>query len=246
MLEHTVALATFPNRGMAVTPHAILEVRGATGEVVWRFDRDGKKPRARCPEQVALDMNMMLNSAAEQGTGRRAMLDGIRIAGKTGTTNAYRDAWFVGFTGNLVGGIWIGNDDYQSTQRMTGGSLPAMTWQAVMTYAHQGIELKNIPGIAPNPPANAAPQAVAATQPSDTGARPTVLTRRGADVLIRIERLMEDATSALVGRRDAGPCRADRRPDRAAAAGCVCSGRRQRDDRLAELEHDRFAGSRVP
>ena len=59
-----------------------------TGEVVWRFDRDGPKPRQVIPRQVALDMNMMLNSAAEQGTGRRAMLDGVRIAGKTGTTNA--------------------------------------------------------------------------------------------------------------------------------------------------------------
>ena len=116
--------------GKAVAPHAILEVRTATGELVWRFDRDGPKPRQAIPRQVALDMNTMLNSAAEQGTGRRAMLDGIHIAGKTGTTNAHRDAWFVAFTGNLVAGVWFGNDDYQSMQKMTGGSLPAMTWNA--------------------------------------------------------------------------------------------------------------------
>ena len=77
------------------------------------------------------------------------MIDGVRIAGKTGTTNNYRDAWFVGYTGNLVAGVWVGNDDYSSTNRMTGGSLPAMIWRAAMTYAHQGIEIKALPGIPP-------------------------------------------------------------------------------------------------
>jgi penicillin-binding protein 1A len=199
VLEHTVAFATFPNQGKAVAPHAILEVRTATGELVWRFDRDGKKPVQVIPPQVANDMNMMLNSAAEQGTGRRAMLDGIRIAGKTGTTNGHRDAWFVAFTGNFVMGIWFGNDDYQPMQRMTGGSLPAMTWQTVMNYAHQGIEVKNIPGVAPNPPAGSNPQAVAAANPAqrDVPPRPAVLSRRGAEALTRIERLMDDAARDL-------------------------------------------------
>ena len=170
-----------------------------TGEMVWRFDRDGPKPRQAIPRQVALDMNMMLNSAAESGTGRRAMLDGIRIAGKTGTTNAHRDAWFVAFTGNLIAGIWMGNDDYQSMQRMTGGSLPAMTWRAIMSYAHQGIELKNIPGVAPNPAPGSVPQARVAAVPTatDTAPRPAVLTRRGAEVLLQVERLMDDAARGL-------------------------------------------------
>ena len=79
------------------------------------------------------------------------MLPGIPIAGKTGTTNAYRDAWFVGYTGNYIGGVWFGNDDYQSTNRMTGGSLPAMTWQQIMVYAHQGIELRPLPGLNQTP-----------------------------------------------------------------------------------------------
>ena len=153
VLDHTVAYATFPNLGKAVTPHAILEVRTGNGDVVWRFDRDGPKPRQVLPDKVAIDMVFMMNKVAEEGTGRRALLDGVRIAGKTGTTNAYRDAWFVGYTGNLVGGVWVGNDDYSSTNRMTGGSLPAMIWHAVMTYAHQGIEIKPLPAL---PPAAAA------------------------------------------------------------------------------------------
>jgi penicillin-binding protein 1A len=201
VLQHTVAFATFPNQGKAVTPHAVLEVRTGDGEVVWRFDRDGPKPQQVLSTQVALEMNMMMNSVAENGTGKRALLDGIRIAGKTGTTNAYRDAWFVGFTGNFVCGVWIGNDDYSSTNRMTGGSLPAMTWHQIMSYAHTGIELKNIAGVTPNPPPGSLPIPVAsatATPPKDIAPRPPVLTRRGAEILVRIERLMDDATRALV------------------------------------------------
>jgi penicillin-binding protein 1A len=199
VLDHTVAFATFPNGGRAVTAHGLLEVRSSTGEVVWRFDRDGPKPRQVFRPQTAHDMNMMLNKAAEEGTGRRARLDGVRIAGKTGTTNAYRDAWFVGFTGNFVAGVWIGNDDYSSTNRMTGGSLPAMTWQAAMGYAHQGIELRPIPGVPATPAPGPVPPrpAVAAASAKPQPPRPTVLSRRGADALVRLERLMDDAARAL-------------------------------------------------
>ena len=198
VLDHTIAFATFPNLGKAVASHAILEVRTGTGDVVWRFDRDGPKPRQVLPEKVSLDMVFMMNKAAEEGTGRRAMFEGVRIAGKTGTTNNYRDAWFVGYTGNLVGGVWVGNDDYSSSNRMTGGSLPAMIWRASMAYAHQGIELKALPGIGPaGAPAARTPVASTEKGAPPPPVRPTVLTRRGTDVLVRIERLMEDASRAL-------------------------------------------------
>ncbi|HWZ10268.1 MAG TPA: PBP1A family penicillin-binding protein, partial [Xanthobacteraceae bacterium] len=98
VLEHAVAYATFPNLGKAVAPHAALEVRTGTGELVWRFDRDGKRPEQVISPQVALDMITMMNSVVENGTGKRAQLDGIKVAGKTGTTNGWRDAWFVGYT----------------------------------------------------------------------------------------------------------------------------------------------------
>src|SRR5688572_4809108 len=156
VLDHTGGFGIFVNGGKSITPHAILEVRGGTGDLIWRFDRDGRKPTQVVSEQVANDMVMMLNSAAEQGTGRRAMLPGIPIAGKTGTTNAYRDAWFVGFTGNYIAGVWYGNDDYQVTNRMTGGSLPAMTWQQIMLHAHEGIELRPLPGVKQGPGARPA------------------------------------------------------------------------------------------
>ncbi|HEY1545813.1 MAG TPA: PBP1A family penicillin-binding protein, partial [Xanthobacteraceae bacterium] len=102
VLEHTVAFATFPNQGKTVAPHAILEVRTGSGETIWRWDRDGTKPKQTLPPQVATDMVFMMNKVVEEGTARRAILTGIKAAGKTGTTNAYRDAWFVGYTGNFV------------------------------------------------------------------------------------------------------------------------------------------------
>lgn len=222
VLDHTAGYATFPNSGNAITPHAILEVRNSSGDLIWRFDRDGPKPRRVIPEQVALDMNMIMNKVTEEGTGRRALIDGIKTAGKTGTTNDYHDAWFVGFTGNFVTGVWFGNDDYTPTARMTGGSLPAMTWQKIMAYAHQGVELNPIPGVDPFPVR--APQIAGVTaKPNDRPQQPPSLTRRGADVLVRVERMFDDATRALAsaGRptstTDASPAQ-PQRPDALAAA----------------------------
>jgi penicillin-binding protein 1A len=196
VLDHVGAYATFPNTGVAVTPHAILEVRTGDGNIVWRFDRDGPKPRRVMPEQVAKDMVFMMNKVAEEGTGKRALLDGVKVAGKTGTTNAFRDAWFMGYTGNYVGGVWMGNDNYESTKRMTGGSLPAQLWGQIMTFAHQGIELKPLVGAAPNPPPPR-PQAMVAAAPAPAIARPVLLTKNAAGILVRIEKAMDDARSAL-------------------------------------------------
>jgi penicillin-binding protein 1A len=197
VLDHTAAYATFPNLGKAVTPHAVLEIRTATGDLVWRFDRDGKKPVQVLSPQVAMDMNMIMNKVVEEGTGRRAILEGVRAAGKTGTTNAYRDAWFVGYTGNYVCGVWFGNDDYAPTKRMTGGSLPAMTWREIMAYAHQGIELKPIPGVPPGPPPPPPDTVAVGASPREAPTRPIALNVRAAEILVRIERLFDDATRAL-------------------------------------------------
>ncbi|WP_407113365.1 transglycosylase domain-containing protein [Bradyrhizobium sp. LMG 9283] len=198
VLEHAVAYATFPNRGKAVTPHAVLEVRTGAGDLVWRWDRDGPKPKQAIPPNIAADMAGMMSHVVSEGTARRAALDGIPTAGKTGTTNAYRDAWFVGYTGNFTCAVWYGNDDYSPTNRMTGGSLPAQTWHDIMVAAHQGVEVREIPGIGmgqklppqhvSNAQANAAPK-VLETKPGP----PPVLTKRGADILVRVEKLLDDA-----------------------------------------------------
>jgi len=198
ILDHVGAYATFPREGKMIPAHAILEVRTGSGETIWRFDRDGPKPKQVIPASVARDMNAMMHSVVENGTARRARLDGVQVAGKTGTTNGYRDAWFMGFTGNYVCGVWFGNDDYAPMNKMTGGSLPAMTWHQIMEYAHQGIEIKPIPGVPPlqrREPLVAANAASKKTEPVPE--RPPTLTRRAADILVRIERMMDDATRAL-------------------------------------------------
>ncbi len=200
LVEHTGAYATFPNLGMKITPHAILEVRTGNGKLIWRYDRDGPKPKRVLPAHVAQDMIKMMNSVVENGTGRRARLDGIAAGGKTGTTNAYRDAWFMGYTGNFVCGTWFGNDNYDPTNRMTGGSLPAMTWHHIMEYAHEGIEIKQLPGV-PVPPSRQQPE-IAQYRSSKTAAaapppRPIMLSSRGADILAHVERMMDDASRTM-------------------------------------------------
>src|SRR5713101_5885860 len=200
VLDHTGGYTMFANLGKAMTPHAVLEVRSGAGELIWRWDRDGKKPVQAIPQQVAVDMVNMMVKVVEEGTGRRAALDGIRAAGKTGTTNAYRDAWFVAFTGNFVCGVWFGNDDYKTMNQMTGGSLPAMTWHEIMAYAHQGVELKPIPGLGGQVPRAGVSEAKRDSAPE--GGRPSILTRRGTDALLRVERLMDDATRALATSRE--------------------------------------------
>ena len=194
VLEHAVAYATFPNLGKAVTPHAALEVRTGTGELVWRFDRDGKRPEQVISPKVALDMIGMMNSVVQNGTGRRAQLDGVQVSGKTGTTNGWRDAWFVGYTGNFSGAVWMGNDDYSPTKRMTGGTIPALIWHNVMAYAHQSVELRPLPGLPPTPQ-HAPPVADAALQGAP--AQQILLTRKGTEALVRVERLLDDASRAM-------------------------------------------------
>ena len=194
VLEHAVAYATFPNLGKAVAPHAALEVRTGTGELVWRFDRDGKRPEQVISPQVALDMITMMNSVVENGTGKRAQLDGIKVAGKTGTTNGWRDAWFVGYTGNFSGAVWMGNDDYSPTKRMTGGTIPALVWHDIMAYAHQGVELRPLPGL---PAPQHAPTVADTAFKGGQGPPQALLTRKATEALVRVEHLLDDASHAL-------------------------------------------------
>jgi penicillin-binding protein 1A len=147
VMDQATGYSAFATGGYAGTRHAINQLLTHSGEVIYDFDRDGPKPKRVLSEKAVSAMNSILVQIPERGTARRSALPGIRSAGKTGTSQGYRDAWYVGFTGNYLAAVWMGNDDYTPTDEMTGGSLPAMTWQRLMAYAHQNVELKPIPGI---------------------------------------------------------------------------------------------------
>lgn len=139
------------------------------------------------PEEIAYEMNDVLSSVVNAGTGGRAKFPGQMQAGKTGTTQAYRDAWFVGFTGWYAASVWFGNDDYTSTNNMTGGSLPAQTWHAIMAPIHAGLPFKPIPGVPVPADLVAAAPAPATTTTAATPAAAVVssqsLTPAAADVV---------------------------------------------------------------
>ncbi len=164
VLEHSAAYSAFANGGKRVFPHATIEVRNSKGDVIYRDDENGRKPERVFPEEKIAELDSMLAKVVEMGTGRRSQLGlGFSQAGKTGTTNGYKDAWFCGFTAVLNGCVWYGNDDDTAMANMTGGSLPAQTWHDVMFFAHRGLEPKPLPG-APMPtetPQQTAPAAEA-------------------------------------------------------------------------------------
>lgn len=147
VMDQATGYSVFAQNGMVGSRHGITQLVTHTGEVVYDFAKDAPPPHRVLSEQAVKYMNSMLVQVPVIGTARRAALPGIVSGGKTGTSQSYRDAWYVGFTGNYTAAVWLGNDDYSPTRNMTGGSLPAMIWQRLMVYAHQNIDLKPIPGI---------------------------------------------------------------------------------------------------
>ncbi|MBV6659019.1 MAG: PBP1A family penicillin-binding protein [Devosiaceae bacterium] len=142
--ELTGAYAAFANGGYAIDPHLIVRVRDEEGRVL--FSRDGTGfGQVIAPHHVRA-MNAMLSRTLIIGTGRRAALETWTGAGKTGTTQGLRDAWFVGYTANLTTGVWIGKDDNTPMDGITGGGVPSQVWQAYMTDAHIGVPIAMLPG----------------------------------------------------------------------------------------------------
>jgi penicillin-binding protein 1A len=145
VLEMVSAFAAFANNGMAIAPHVVESIRGKDGRM--RYQR---RPQSLGqvvePRHVAM-MNAMMQETLATGTGRKADLAGRPAAGKTGTSQDFRDGWFVGYTANLVTGVWLGNDDSSPTKKMTGGGLPSEIWARFMKNAHRNVPVASLPGV---------------------------------------------------------------------------------------------------
>ena len=145
LLELSGAYGTLAAGGLAVDPFVVQRIRTTDGEVL--FERSEPRPRMVVAPDTIGAINTMLNAAIVSGTGRRAAFPRHQAAGKTGTTQDFRDAWFVGYTAHLVAGVWIGNDDGSPMNHVTGGSLPARIWRSIMEPAHAALTPRSLPAI---------------------------------------------------------------------------------------------------
>ncbi len=143
LVELTGAYAAFANGGWGVTPHIISRVFTRNGRLL--FEHRDLLPGRLIHETHVGMMNAMLRDVVEMGTGRRAKIDGYDIAGKTGTSQGHRDAWFIGYTAHYIAGVWIGNDR-GVTKEVTGGRAPAQLWKAIMEQILVNVPSEPLPG----------------------------------------------------------------------------------------------------
>ena len=191
------AYAAFANGGQSVSPHVVTKIRTMEGNKLLYARQADPPNQVIDPRHVGM-MNAMMQETIVSGTARKADIPGWTAAGKTGTSQDFRDAWFVGYTANLVTGVWLGNDDNSPTRKATGGGLPVEVWTRFMRVAHQGVPVAALPnwrggggGFLSNffqtaaSPSSVAPPPSQAPQPprpvaSDSGYRPPPPTRASA------------------------------------------------------------------
>jgi penicillin-binding protein 1A len=182
-LELTSAYAPFANGGEGVIPYGIVRIRTRAGKVL--FTRQGAGAGEVISPANLAQMTGLFVESVTTGTGRSARLAERPTAGKTGTTQDYRDAWFVGFTADLVCGVWIGNDDNAPMKRATGGGLPARIFHNFMEAAEAGLPAKPLAGDI----------AVAASEPAPTPATPPPApTHKSDDLESLINKLFGNGT----------------------------------------------------
>jgi penicillin-binding protein 1A len=145
VLEMVSAYATFASGGLAVAPHVVERIRSADGQTL--YNRSAQVLGRIVDARYVAMMNTMMHETLVSGTARHADLPGWQAAGKTGTTEDFRDAWFIGYTSHLVTGIWLGNDDNSPTKKAVGGGLPVEIWSRFMKVAHQGMAPTALPGL---------------------------------------------------------------------------------------------------
>jgi penicillin-binding protein 1A len=144
LTELVGAYAPFSNGGLGISPHVVNRIRTMEGNKVL-YARQPDQPNAVIDARSDAMMNTMMQETLLSGTARKAELPGWQAAGKTGTSQDFRDAWFIGYTSHLVTGVWLGNDDNSPTKKATGGGLPVEIWTRFMKAAHQGVQPQPIP-----------------------------------------------------------------------------------------------------
>ena len=194
LLEMTGAYAGILNGGTSVTPYGLSRMR-LRGDDVPLVDHDAGLGERVIREAAARQLVYMMHQVVERGTGQRAKLPGGRpAAGKTGTTQAARDAWFVGFTGQYVAGVWMGYDDNTPLTGVTGGGLPAEIWRETMARVHEGLPVAGLPMIDPAAAAAREAQRVAETR------RPEIVIQPREERPDIAERILNDVLGAIFRR----------------------------------------------
>jgi penicillin-binding protein 1A len=163
-LEMAQAYAAFSNGGQRVAAYGLERIRTTGGAVVWQ--RRPSAPVQAIANPPLSELQQMMRAVVGYGTGTRARIPGHDVAGKTGTTSDYRDAWFCGVTGDLATVVWMGRDDNTSMRRITGGSAPAELWREVMTAGLKRLPTSAIPPGPPPPAPLAAPTPLLTTAPT--------------------------------------------------------------------------------
>ncbi|MCJ2060576.1 penicillin-binding protein [Methylobacterium sp. J-048] len=169
LLEMVGAYGAFANGGTGVIPYVVTSVKSAAGAMLYKRSDNGL---GRVIDANADGMmNAMMHETFVSGTAKKADIPGWDLAGKTGTTQDFRDAWFIGYSGSLVTGIWLGNDDGELTKKVTGGNLPAEIWKTYMTQALKGQNPVPLPGLnrwrKPPPETTASVASAAPSSPAD-------------------------------------------------------------------------------
>ena len=221
-LEHVGGYAVFAAGGLEVRPYAIEEIKTLAGnDVIYNHERDEPARKQIFERKVIEQLNTMLQAVVLEGTGKAAQLDYTYSAGKTGTSSAYRDAWFIGFTGQYVTGVWLGNDDFTPMSRVTGGSFPAQTWHTYMVAAHDTDNIPQIAGLPVHPVQAAEQERIAATLAQNAAANPEVVAAPAPesvkDMSSATRQVLEKLSGMLKEARPLAPGDAEKRPDRAEA-----------------------------
>jgi len=191
MIELVGAYAPFANGGVGVSPHVVTRIKTLDGKLL--YVRQSEQPVQVIEPRNAAMMNQMMQETLISGTARKAEIPGWVAAGKTGTSQDFRDAWFIGYTAHLVTGVWLGNDDNSPTKKATGGGLPVEVWTRFMRSAHQGIAVAALPNA------------------QGSGLAPTL-----AQIASQITAPSTPAPNVAYGARPAAPARANVRPEASA------------------------------